>query len=209
MEYPSEDKIDDYDAILLTGSAASAYENIDWINKLVDFVKLIAASKPHIKIIGICFGHQIIGLAFGSQCVPNGGKWEVGPTPLTLTPLGKHLFSGLDSFNIQEMHRDHVPVVPPSFHLLASTAISNNQGMVRFNNNATDDPLRCSLADVHIFTLQGHPEFTEPIVSALVEQRHASGVIDAEAAAEAERRRFWKNDGVDVCGKAIWSVLGV
>lgn len=41
---------------------------------------------------GICFGHQIIARALGGECVPNGGRWELGPTALQLTDLGKRIF---------------------------------------------------------------------------------------------------------------------
>ncbi|KIK01199.1 hypothetical protein K443DRAFT_99142 [Laccaria amethystina LaAM-08-1] len=195
LQYPSDDQVGTYDAIVLTGSAASAYENVEWVNKLIAYIRHIAESKPHVKLIGICFGHQIIGRALGGECVPNGGRWEVGPIPLDLTDLGKQVF-GIKSLNIQEMHRDHVPAVPPTFYLLGSTPLSMNQGMA-------------TLKDIHIFTVQGHPEFTQPIVDGLVEQRASSGVIDAEAAADAKRRQFWQNDGVPVVGKAIWGILGV
>ena len=43
--------------------------------------------------LGICFGHQIIARALGGECVPNGGRWELGPTPLRLTDLGKRIFN--------------------------------------------------------------------------------------------------------------------
>lgn len=81
-----------------------------------------------------------------------------------------------------------------------------NQGMVRFTD--TDKlPTKLTPADVHIFTVQGHPEFTEPIVSKIIRVRTASGVMDAETAADATRRKDWQNDGV-LIGKAIWKVLG-
>lgn len=35
-----------------TVTASSAYDDIEWINKLVDYVKRIAETKPHIKLIG-------------------------------------------------------------------------------------------------------------------------------------------------------------
>lgn len=52
MEYPSDDELDRYDGIMITGSAASAYEDIEWINLLVGFVKKVAETKQKIKIIG-------------------------------------------------------------------------------------------------------------------------------------------------------------
>jgi len=80
--------------------------------------------------------------------------------------------------------------------------------MVRFAPGSPNPPFNSkSLPPIHIFTIQGHPEFTESIITAVVEQRAASGVIDAEAAAGAEKRRFMKTDGVDVVGKTIWDIM--
>lgn len=60
---------------------------------------------------GICFGHQIIARALGKDCVPNGGRWEVGPTKLDLTDVGKQVFGTdtlvrlfLYSINILNVH---------------------------------------------------------------------------------------------------------
>ena len=76
--------------------------------------------------------------------------------------------------------------------------------MVRFSSDANPST---PLPPIQIITTQGHPEFNEPIVTAIIEQRLQSGAISQEAAADAEKRRFWKTDGVDVIGKAIWEVL--
>jgi GMP synthase-like glutamine amidotransferase len=46
-------------------------------------------------ITGICFGHQIFGRALGGGCVLN-NKWEIGPTTINLSNLGKTLF-GVDT----------------------------------------------------------------------------------------------------------------
>lgn len=46
---------------------------------------------------GICFGHQIIARALGGECVPNGGRWEVGPTTLQLSDLGKKIFGDVST----------------------------------------------------------------------------------------------------------------
>ncbi|KAJ7182672.1 class I glutamine amidotransferase-like protein [Mycena crocata] len=207
MEYPTDTQLESYDGILITGSKASAYDDIAWINKLVDYTARVATAKPQIKLIGICFGHQIVARALGGRCVPNDGKWEVGPTPISLTGLGKEIF-GVDSLYIEEMHQDHVPEVPPTFHLLGLTDVAQNQGMVRFNStDAPSSPI--SLSDIHILTVQGHPEFNEPIVTKIVAARTQSGIINAVTAADAERRANWQNDGVGVVAKAILGVYGV
>ena len=54
-EFPSS--VDDYDAYLVTGSAAGVYDDLDWIAPLEDFIRQVySAGKP---LAGICFGHQL------------------------------------------------------------------------------------------------------------------------------------------------------
>ncbi|KAF9451555.1 class I glutamine amidotransferase-like protein [Macrolepiota fuliginosa MF-IS2] len=230
MKYPEEERISEYDVVMLTGSAASAYENLEWINRLVTFVQHVANDHPKVKIYGICFGHQIVGRALGGKCVPNSGRWEIGPTTIQLTDLGKSMF-GVDRLDIQQMHRDHVPLESLSgpfsskeLHLLGSTSISDNQGFVKYYPSENQDSN--SLERIHIITLQGHPEFTESIVTGIIRQRSASGVIDAAAAQgyfgekgdqgdaepqnkEGTGRRWWKDDGVSIIGSVFWKILGV
>ena len=69
MEYPPEEELNNYDGIVMTGSgalyaplsqtaishlivAASAYEDVEWINKLVSWIANVVSTKPQIKIIG-------------------------------------------------------------------------------------------------------------------------------------------------------------
>jgi len=202
MEYPSEDA--KYDGILLTGSAASAYEDVEWINKLVGYTANLARSRPDVKLFGICFGHQIIGRALGGTCVPN-SRWEVGITEIQLTEIGRRIF-GAQSLNIQEMHRDHVPMVLPGFELLGSTDACHNQGMVRYNPDASGRLAK--LSDIQILTVQGHPEFTKSIVSKLVAIRTDKGIFTPEFAQDAIKRNELRNDGVEVIARAIWKTLG-
>jgi hypothetical protein len=112
--------------------------------------------------------------------------------------------------NIQQVHRDHVPAVPPTFHLLGSTPAYYNQGMVRFSPSspASSDPSTLRLTDIHILTIEGHPDFTQPVMDAIIDNRTASGIIDEETAKDARRRAKWRNDGV-IVGEVVWKVLGV
>jgi anthranilate/para-aminobenzoate synthase component II len=48
--------------------------------------------EPNVMPTGICFGHQIVGLALGGTCVPNNGIWEVGPSNVNLSEVGKKVF---------------------------------------------------------------------------------------------------------------------
>lgn len=103
------------------------------------------------------------------------------------------------------MHRDHVPAVPAGFTLLGSTPVAYNQGMVLY----ASEEGRHGLTDIRILTVQGHPEFTKPIVNAIVEARSKSGVIGESTVEDYRKREDWRNDGVSVIGKVFWKILGV
>jgi hypothetical protein len=69
VEYPKEDVLNTYDGVIISGSgefiflsnqrddpiclvAASAYEDFEWIKRLVAWVATLATQRPLIKIIG-------------------------------------------------------------------------------------------------------------------------------------------------------------
>jgi hypothetical protein len=62
----------------------------------------VATGYPQVRLIGICFGHQIIASALGGECVPNDGTWEIGVTDVILSPTGKGIFGG-DKIVSQEL----------------------------------------------------------------------------------------------------------
>lgn len=48
-------------------------------------------SDCHIPLIGICFGHQIIGRALGAQVGVSSGGWEISTGDIELSQLGSEL----------------------------------------------------------------------------------------------------------------------
>ena len=74
-----------------------------------------------------------------------------------------------------------------------------------------------ALTSIHVLTVQGHPEFTEPIVSKMLDAR--AGLLGEELVNDARLRAGGipgrqhpdglACDGVGRVGKAIWGVLGV
>ncbi|KAG8991086.1 hypothetical protein FRB94_012872 [Tulasnella sp. JGI-2019a] len=201
MQYPKMEDFtgpNPFDGIVITGSAATAQGPEDWIKTLIGNIRTWMKEIPQVKIIGICFGHQIVAQAMGGQCVRNEKGWEIGTTPVQLTEVGRQIFgANLTDIQIQQMHRDHVPELPPSAELLASSPIAPVQGIIS----------RYASGGIHVLSVQGHPEFSPDIVSKIIDVRESSGILDAETIKEARIKAAKRDDGIGLIGQAIWQVL--
>ena len=67
-----------------------------FIPPLIDFIRTLAitSSTQQVKIVGICFGMQIISLALGGQCARGENGWEIGVYGNELTEVGRHWWTG-------------------------------------------------------------------------------------------------------------------
>ena len=138
--YPED--IDEVDAYLMTGSKSSVYDDKEWIRKLEDFVRELHRRRK--KLVGICFGHQLVAQALGGSTGKSPRGWGVGLHTHTFeTAPGWH-DQGELAFDILVSHQDQVEIPPPGARVLAGSD---------FCQYAV-----CQLGD-HILTFQGHPEF--------------------------------------------------
>jgi len=197
-----------YDAMVITGSAASAYEDLPWIHGLTKYIRSVTEAHPRVKIIGICFGHQVVAAALGGRVEKNNGVWEAGVYNVELSQLGKQVF-GAPTINIHQMHQDIVTKAPDGFQLLGSTPRASNQGMVMLHSPPSDSASSEINVhrDVHVFTIQGHPEFNSDIVNKILTKRGAAGRMSPTTVAEGRERAGKEHDGVSGIGKAVWNIL--
>ncbi|KND87013.1 putative glutamine amidotransferase-like protein [Tolypocladium ophioglossoides CBS 100239] len=79
-EYPRS--ASDFDALLITGSAASSYDDSEWNHKLDEYLLSVYETCPRVKIFGSCFGHQIVCQSilrkYGVIIEKDPKGWELG-----------------------------------------------------------------------------------------------------------------------------------
>ncbi|KAM4058897.1 glutamine amidotransferase class-I domain-containing protein [Hirsutella rhossiliensis] len=184
--YPA---LDDIDAVLITGSRHTAYDDDPWIKNLVRFTQKVLDSG-RVRVVGICFGHQIVGRALGAPLKQSSNGWEVAVTDVDLTDKGKEIFQ-LDKMRIQQMHRDIVAHLPADAIPIGSNSFCSVQGMY--------SPGR-------YLTVQGHPEFTNEIISEILFNRHTVGIFTDEVYTDGTRRAPAPHDGVAI-GKAFLNFM--
>ncbi|PLW39004.1 hypothetical protein PCASD_08435 [Puccinia coronata f. sp. avenae] len=189
VEYPSHDILTQSIALIISGSASNAYEDIPWINQLVSFSTELVHSYLHLKLLGICFGHQIFARALGAQVIRNPLGWEFGIYEVQLSLLGQTLFQDADSpapnlLKLHQVHRDIVVDLPASIHSIGSTPNCTTHGFLLLD--PPPEPDRLARPDealsaseltrrIRLLTLQGHPEFTTTILRDALNARTRNG----------------------------------
>ncbi|CAI7641026.1 unnamed protein product [Penicillium pancosmium] len=177
-EYP---KLEDIDAVLISGSKHNSYEDIPWINRLVEFTQHVLA-QDRVRIVGVCFGHQILGRALGVKVGQSDQGWEIAVCDMDLTEKGKEVF-GLEKIRIHQMHKDIVHSLPEGVTLLGHSPQCAIQGMY--------SPRR-------FISVQGHPEFTGWMENEIINLRAKMGVFSEDQAQEGLSRVNNEHDGISI-----------
>ena len=142
-----------FPAYLVTGSPAGVYEDHVWIEPLKAFLR---AASGKARIVGICFGHQIMAEAFGGRVEKSARGWGVGLQ--TLEILARRPFmNGEAAVSVPASHQDQIVVPPPGAEVLAGSLFSP-YGILAY----TDRPA---------LSMQFHPEFEPAFAQALIESR--------------------------------------
>lgn len=179
-EYP--DDINAVDAYLITGSKSSVYEDKAWIRTLEDFVREL--DRHGKKMIGICFGHQLIAQALGGKTIKSDKGWGVGLHTYAFDEAPAWHDQGDADFSVLVSHQDQVVAVPEGTQVLASSD---------FCENAV-----CQIGD-HILTFQGHPEFISAYSQEIMDLRremigedvYSAGVASLQGQPERDRIGRW------------------
>ncbi|MBT4518417.1 MAG: GMP synthase [Halieaceae bacterium] len=179
-QYPAD--VDEVDAYLITGSKSSVYDDKPWIPVLMDFVRTLAGRDK--KVIGICFGHQIIAQALGGKTEKSSKGWGVGIHSHTFTEFPSWHEGHDPELQILVSHQDQVSQPARGATVLAGSY---------FCENAV-----CQIGD-QMLTFQGHPEFVPAYSREIMafrreligEQAFTEGNVSLEREHQGDRVARW------------------
>jgi len=189
--------------IVFPGAHFSVYQDLPWIDEFVAFIRSAFHEHPHVKLVGICFGHQAISTALGGKVERMTDYLEKSGMPLfmgkeelklkdpkvflqglpytreALSSLSEdQALTALDPFVLNSVHGDHVAVLPLEI-----------SGRPEFRLEA------CSVRTPHelwtfgdqVLCMQAHPELTAYLMQRLIIDRLSNlGRLSPEQKARAE-----------------------
>ena len=132
----------DHEGYLISGSAASVFEDHQWIRDTMAFVR--RCRDDRVPMVGICFGHQLIAHALGGETVRSDNGWGFGIHSAQLCAKPDWVEADSPEFKLIVIHQDQVESLPPGFTTLASNDFCPHSMI-------TDNDL--------MLGIQGHPEF--------------------------------------------------
>lgn len=154
-QFPLE--VDECDAYLVTGSRCGVYEQLEWIEPTCELIRRITTAGR--RIIGICFGHQLIASALGGSVARSEKGWGVGlhswkinHRPSWMEPSPEEAFSllAIHQDQVVSLPDNAIPIAGSDFCPIAAYQIGN-----------------CAVG------FQGHPEFSKRLLQVLMELRQS------------------------------------
>ncbi len=156
---------EDYDAYLITGAAAGVYDPEPWISPLIDFLR---GAKGRAKLVGVCFGHQIMAEAFGGKVIKSPKGWGLGLQTYGVEDRAAWMDMA-PAVSLAASHQDQVVELPHEARVVAA--------------NAFTPFAMLTYGDQQAISMQPHPEFEPEYATALIERRLETVLTDAEGRA--------------------------
>jgi GMP synthase-like glutamine amidotransferase len=162
-QFPTD--INKYDFYITTGSKTSVYEELEWVEKSIHFIQLLDKHKK--KLIGICFGHQLMAMACGGMVERSEKGWGVGIARNRVIANPKWMNKKISKIDILVSHQDQITEIPDDSLLIAENDFCPFF-IVQWNS--------------HFLSIQGHPEWNRDYSRTLMNERRAilpKATIDA------------------------------
>lgn len=141
-EYPHS--VDDCDAYITTGSRYGVNDDEPWVHQFKQYIATLYACNK--KLIGICFGHQMMVKALGGEVVKSPKGWGVGVAISVITQHKPWMDSSIEELSLVVSHQDQVTELPENTEILAASDFC---------------PFYMIQIGEHFLGVQGHPEFSK------------------------------------------------
>jgi GMP synthase-like glutamine amidotransferase len=151
-----------HQAYLITGSPAGVYDPLPWIEPLMAFIR----SAGEAKMVGVCFGHQVMAEALGGHVEKSDKGWGAGLHRYAVV-RSEPWIDTAGTIAIPASHQDQVVVQPPNTEVVAASDFTPFAALAW-----TDRPA---------VSFQFHPEFSPAFAKALIERRYDK-VLNPDAA---------------------------
>ncbi len=154
--------VDACDAYIITGSPSGAYEADEWIAALAYFIR--QAYQAEKRMVGICFGHQILAQALGGRVEKSEKGLGFGLKQFDVSIQKGWMADNLAQCALYFSHQDQVVQLPPDAVVLGGNAFC---------------PITLYEIENRVLGIQGHPELTAKMmddITVLVEDE-----MEAEA----------------------------
>jgi GMP synthase-like glutamine amidotransferase len=140
-------------AYMITGSPAGVYEPLPWIEPLQQFIR----EASHAKMVGICFGHQVMAEALGGRVEKSEKGWGAGLHTYTVV-RSEPWIDTARTIAIPASHQDQVIVQPPRTNVVAASDFTPFAAL--------------AWSDRPAISFQFHPEFSPAFAKVLIEKRY-------------------------------------
>ncbi|KAF0927413.1 hypothetical protein E2562_032719 [Oryza meyeriana var. granulata] len=185
-ELPGDEEAAALDGFVISGSCSDAHADEPWILALVDLIRRQHAAGK--RILGVCFGHQILCRALGGKTGRSKKGWDIGVNCIHPTAAAARLFAPLKlpvHMPIIEFHQDEVWELPPQAEVLARSKMTGVE-MFRLGDRAMG--------------VQGHPEYSKDILMSIADRLLQNNLIldcqvdDAKASFDVRQpdKDMWK-----------------
>ncbi len=157
-EYPRD--AGDYDGFIISGSKSSAYNDDAWINALKSYICQLKDNKH--KLVGICFGHQVIAEALGGKVEYAEHKGVgIGVQTVQILRRLEWMIPFEEYMSLLFYHQDQVVDLPEGAEVLA------------YNNFCE---VQMYHIDNQVFGVQAHPEMMRAHNHLLIQELAEKGV---------------------------------
>ena len=174
--YSENDRLPDlaaYDGVVMTGSPAMVAEDTTWMRYGVRVIRAILERKQ--PFLGVCFGHQLLGVATGAEVGPNPLGRMMGTVTVTLEDADSSaLWRGMPRhFAAQVSHVDVIRKTSPALRVLG---------------RSPHDACHVVQANPLAWGVQFHPEFDVEVMRQYLDARR--GPLDEEQGTGTAARRL-------------------